>query len=318
MEFSRFSLHFCLCFLLACLGPIAVSSFLGPSVRQETFLGRRSFLLKTSNIADISSLEGRHVVNDIICREIPMDLPTVGRITILEATAESQEELVDMALLLEEEVVQQQNQKLREGDPYGAVLWPAAWAVANYLLTNSTIDLSSCTLLELGTGTGLVSMAAALGGATVIATDYETLALELTDYAARTFHNLEISCQILDMCDYETPLPPADLVVAADIMYEPKTGIAMAHRTVEALKRGSRVIVGDSPGRPGRPAFLAKLKELGVVGAEFHETVGRTCSGPRHELICGKGSTSVSATPQDLSVALMDLNPSMIGEVEHS
>jgi hypothetical protein len=164
MEFSRFSLHFCLCFLLACLGPIAVSSFLGPSVRQETFLGRRSFLLKTSNIADISSLEGRHVVNDIICREIPMDLPTVGRITILEATAESQEELVDMALLLEEEVVQQQNQKLREGDPYGAVLWPAAWAVANYLLTNSTIDLSSCTLLELGTGTGLVSMAAALGG----------------------------------------------------------------------------------------------------------------------------------------------------------
>jgi predicted nicotinamide N-methyase len=312
MNFSRFSLHFDLCFLLACLGPIAGSSFLGPSVRQDTFLGRRSFLLKASNIADVSSLEGHHVVNDILCREIPIDLPTVGRITILEATTESQEELVHMALLLEEEFLQQQNPKLQAGDPYGSVLWPAAWAVANYLLNNSTIDLSSCTLLELGTGTGLVSMAAALGGATVLATDYEPLALELTDYAARTFHNLEIQCQILDMCDYETPLPPADLVVAADIMYEPKTGVAMAHRAVEALERGSRVIVGDSPDRPGRPAFLAKLKELGVVGAEFHETVGRTCSGPRHALICGKGSASVSETPQDLAVGLMDLFPSML------
>jgi predicted nicotinamide N-methyase len=314
MHFSRLSFHFYLCFLLACLGPIAGSGFLSPFLRKDSFLERRPFLLKSSDIADVSSLEGHHVVNDIICREIPMDLPTVGRITILEATAKSQEELVDMALLLEEEVEQQQNQKLQAGDPYGAVLWPAAWAVANYLLTNSTIDLSCCTLLELGTGTGLVSIAAAVGGATVVATDYETFALELTDYAARTFHNLEIRCQILDMCDYETPLPPADLVVAADIMYEPKTGIAMAHRTVEALKRGSRVIVGDSPGRPGRPAFLAKLKELGVVGAEFHETVGRTCSGPRHELICGKGSTSVSETPQDLSVALLDLNPTMLAK----
>jgi len=106
----------------------------------------------------------------------------------------------------------------------------------------------------------------------------------------------------------DTPLPPADIVLAADIMYEPKTGTAMAQRTVEALRRGSRVVVGDSPGRAGRPAFLKELQRLGVVG-EFLDTVGQTCSGPRHELICGKGSPSVSDMPKDVAVAIMDLDP---------
>jgi hypothetical protein len=63
----------------------------------------------------------------------------------------------------------------------------------------------------------------------------------------------------------------------------------------------------------GRPAFLKTLRELGVdEGVDFQETIGKTCSGPRHDLICGKGSTSVSETPQELTVALLDLKPSML------
>jgi hypothetical protein len=92
-------------------------------------------------------------------------------------------------------------------------------------------------------------------------------------------------------------------------MYEPMTGRAMAHRAVEALQRGSRVLVGDSPGRAGRPAFLAALQELGITDALFVNTVGRTCSGARHDLICGKDSTSISETPKDMEVAIMDLDP---------
>jgi predicted nicotinamide N-methyase len=271
-----------------------------------------------------------HVVDGVICREISIELPVVGIVTVLEATAESQESLVDMALALDDEELGGSEQKLSAGDPYGAVLWPAAWAVAKYLLTTEGINtasssekneellpLAGLSILELGTGTGLVSMAAALGGAKVLATDYEPLALTLTEYAAKSFHTdktwLPIETQILDMCDFDTPLPKVDIVVAADIMYEPLTGIAMAHRAVDALKQGSRVIVGDSPGRPGRPAFLTELKHLGVSDAAvFQDTIGYTCSGPRHELICGKDSTSVSSTPKELPVAIMELNPSML------
>ena len=99
-----------------------------------------------------------------------------------------------------------------------------------------------------------------------------------------------------------------NIVVAADVMYEPQTGAALAHRVVEALDRGSRVIIGDSPGRAGRPHFLETLRSLGVENAQFIDSIGRTCTGSRHELICGDGSTSVSETPQDLAVAIMDIS----------
>ena len=254
----------------------------------------------------------RHAVDGVECREIHIDVPVIGTVTVLEATAESQEDLVDMAVALEDEIVEKQ--LLSAGDPYGAVLWPAAWAVANYVLSSSSIKEK--TILELGTGTGLVSISTALGGAKkVIATDYEPLALKLADYAAHHFHDIStMETRLLDMCNYDQALPDCDILLAADIMYEPKTGVAMAHRAVEALKRNCRVIVGDSPGRPGRPAFVKALKELGVRDAKFIDKVGKTCTGPRHDLICGKQSTSISETPKELMVAIMDLHPNMLLE----
>jgi predicted nicotinamide N-methyase len=277
-----------------------------------------SFHLPRSTVNLYESSTDCHIVEGVVCRKINIDVPTIGRVKVLEATAESQEDLVDMALALEEEAAE--NQVLSAGDPYGAVLWPAAWAVSNYILSNSTMKakLPETTILELGTGTGLVSIATAIGGAKrVIATDYEPLTLKLVSYAGATFHSLSettLHTQLLDMRDYYQPLPHADLVVAADIMYEPKTGEAMAHRAVEALKNNCRVIVGDSPGRPGRPAFLKTLQELGVKGAYFFDTIGKTCTGPRHDLICGSASTSVSETTKELTVAILDLHPSMLEE----
>ena len=268
-----------------------------------------------------------HDVDGVSCREVSIEVGGVGPITILEATAESQEVLVDAALALDEDEVTEggPSVKLEKGDPYGSVLWPAASAVANHLLATGTTctkddkSIGQQTLLELGTGTGLVALAAARAGyGRVIATDYETVPLQLLQYSAAKLNgeedlNSRIQTAKLDICDFDTPLPDADIVCAADIMYEPKTGRATAHRTVEALKRGSRVVIGCSPGRPGRPAFLEELKKLVPgINADFVDSEGTTCSGPRHELICGEGSTSISEKPKMLLVALMDLEPSAI------
>jgi len=274
-----------------------------------------------------------HIVNGIECVEVPIELPSLGRVTVLEATAASQEYLVNMALEVDEDHEDSSSssslssdlEKLNAGDPYGAVLWPAAYAIAEKLLSdpNYRSKLQHQTILELGAGTGLVSLALSLAGAKhVIATDYETIPLKLMEYSARYLNpkivstntclqieDHSISYQLLDMRDYSSPLPAADVVVATDIMYEPKTGTAMARRAVEALQRGSTVLVGDSPGRPGRQAFLEELKRLGVQDFAFVDTIGFTCSGPRHELICGKGSTSVSNNPQGMKVAVMQLDP---------
>ena len=277
-------------------------------------------ILADSQVSDDTASPAKHhVVNDIVCVEIPMEIPTIGSVVVLEATAEAQEHLVNLALEEEEEDKNHptiNSAKLKAGDPYGAVLWPAAYAVAAHILNNDLYksSLSNTTVLELGAGTGLVSLALSLAGAKkVIATDYEAIPLQLLEYAAKNLNPLcnhqQLECQNLDMTDYDTPLPPADLVVMADIMYMPATGVAAAQRAVEALGRGSRVLVGDSPGRPGRVSFLEELQRLGVNGAGFVDTVGYTCSGPRHELICGKQSTSISETPQELLVAVMELDP---------
>jgi len=195
-------------------------------------------------------------------------------IKILKATAESQDDLVNAAL--EEDDDMPSPASLNKSDPYGAVLWPAALAIAKHLLDTTTPSLEGKTVSELGTATGLVSLAARKAGAArVIATDYEDIPLRLLEHADAFLNDddndddggdpskvgklQKIETRLLDLCDHEThPLPDADIVVAADIMYEPVTGRAMARRAVEALKRGSRVLIGDSPGRAGRPAFLYK------------------------------------------------------------
>lgn len=229
---------------------------------------------RTSNIPRFSSSfdeggtigneDALHNVHGIECRSLNINLQKVGYVSILEATADAQNNLVDMALATEAEMNENEN-RLQSGDPYGAVLWPAASAVANHLLSlDSCINgkkIDEVTVLELGSGTGLVSIAAALGGVSkIMATDYEQVPLQLLEFAAKhlnkdsdTQENVDLSSKIetflFDICDKSSPLPFADIVVAADIMYEPKTGIAMAHRVVEALENGSRVIVGCSPGR---------------------------------------------------------------------
>jgi len=243
---------------------------------------------------------------------------------------------------------------LNSGDPYGAVLWPSSVSVAKYLslLKNGADDtedkslLKDSTVLEIGAGTGLVSITAALGGAKcVIATDYEPIPLTLLRYAATTLNgvqcmedkfqqenhlmvetilgrvnsdrirnrttNCTIQTQILDLRNLTEPLPSADIVVAADVLYESATGIALAHRALEAYKRGSRFIVGDSPGRPGRIPFLNELKRIAPeIEAEFVTTLGLSCLGERHDLLCDKDSQSFSINkPRPLMVSILDLRP---------
>ena len=82
---------------------------------------------------------------------------------------------------------------------------------------------------------------------------------------------------MFDVCNHDQPLPKADITIAADVMYEPGTGVAMAHRALEALRAGSRVIIGCSPGRKGRPFFEKELRNLlPKVNVIFFDSIGTT------------------------------------------
>lgn len=141
--------------------------------------------------------------------------------------------------------------------PYGAVSWPAGFAVASLLLGE---DLQGRTVVDVGAGTGLVAVAAALAGATVCAVDVDPLSEVLVERAA-VRAGVSVRCARFDVMTRD-PLPPGDLVVVADLLYEPTLAGAIARRVAEALARGSRVVVGD-PGRAGRAAFASLLADLG-------------------------------------------------------
>ena len=198
-------------------------------------------------------------------------------------------------------------------DPYGAVLWPAALAVARRCTEIAPETLAAVRVLELGAGTGLASRAAAACGArTVLATDYEPLPLRLL--SAADAGSGRVATQLFDVADHSAPLPPGELVLIADLLYDKATARALAKRVDEAYRRGARVIVGDSPGRPGRETFLTNCRARlpPEAATTFAEVDARRVTGPRHELICGDGSTSVARGGGDaepLPIALLDLIP---------
>lgn len=144
--------------------------------------------------------------------------------------------------------------------PYGGVLWDAAPCVAAVL---AGFALRERRVVELGCGLGLVSLACARAGADVLATDVDDLAVTATRRAA-AHAGLTVAAARFDVCSDE-PLPPADVVVAADLLYEPALATAVAWRAREALAAGACVVIGD-PGRAGRATFTEALgAAAGVV-----------------------------------------------------
>lgn len=151
--------------------------------------------------------------------------------------------------------------------PYGRVLWPSAHGCASALLPLLRAHRSAhgepASVVELGCGTGLCALVAARAGAAVLATDVDEGALSAVRAAAGQFPGARLSTAIFDVRS-GTPIPPADIVIAADLLYEEVLAGAMARRAAEALERGSIVIVGD-PGRVFRARFDSLLRDRGAT-----------------------------------------------------
>jgi predicted nicotinamide N-methyase len=134
--------------------------------------------------------------------------------------------------------------------PFWAELWPSGSALAAAVAGQ---PLAGRRVLELGCGLGLVSVVAAAAGAEVLAADQSAEAVAFTTVnAARN----GVAVRTV-RCAFEHPEPllagaPWDLVVAADVLYEPKTVPVL----LDLLPRlGDEVWVAD-PGRPREPDFL--------------------------------------------------------------
>eukprot|EP00439_Symbiodinium_sp_Y106_P066441 s2470_g10.t2 len=186
------------------------------------------------------------------------------RLCVLEASPARQEAGIEQAVDSDRQNLQLDGGHRGLLDPYGLAIWPSALVlaqgVASYAAEASTG--SRRRLLELGAGCGMVSLAAAHLGFEVISTDFRSSPLCLVAASARRQDlSKRVHTRLLDICDLSTPLPPADVVVAADVLYDARTAKAMAERVAEAHLRGSVVLLADV-GRPNRSLFLSRLLRL--------------------------------------------------------
>jgi 2-polyprenyl-3-methyl-5-hydroxy-6-metoxy-1,4-benzoquinol methylase len=165
--------------------------------------------------------------------------------------------------------------------PYWADVWESAIVLAEEL---AAADGRGLSLLELGCGLGLPSLAAARAGFTVTATDYESAALEGVRYNA-TRNGLEtVTTRELDWRKLPDDLGRFDRVVAADVLYESHHPAALADVIARALKPDGVALVAD-PCREKAAGFepAARAAGLGVVKQRARRPRGAT-GGPAVEI----------------------------------
>ena len=138
--------------------------------------------------------------------------------------------------------------------PYWAELWPSGPALARVV---ADLPLRGARVVELGCGLAVPSIAAALAGARVLATDWSPDAVAL---AAR---NAERNGAVVRtaVCSWSEPdalvaEAPWDLVLASDVLYERRNVDLLLDLVPRLVDDDGQVLIAD-PSRPHAPAFLA-------------------------------------------------------------
>jgi predicted nicotinamide N-methyase len=153
--------------------------------------------------------------------------------------------------------------------PYWAELWASGVSLASAVAAR---DVQGLRVLELGCGLGLPSIAAALGGAEVLATDWAPEALDVTRRnAARNGAQVETL-----LADWSRPTvlidrAPFDLVLCADVLYEPRNVDAL----LELLPRLSPEVLLGEPGRATAGRFFEGAEARWLIGREGEVSVLR-------------------------------------------
>lgn len=152
------------------------------------------------------------------------------------------------------ELLYEQNFDANEAyPPYWAELWPSGVELAYAI---SERDLGGLRVLELGCGLGLPSIAAALAGGTVLATDRAPDSIAFTgSNAARSAAVLDAAVCSWTDADLIVDRAPWDLVLASDVLYGHRNITELLDLLPLLVDASGEVLIAD-PGRPLAAEFL--------------------------------------------------------------
>jgi predicted nicotinamide N-methyase len=141
--------------------------------------------------------------------------------------------------------------------PYWAELWSSGVALADDIARRS---LRGAPVLELGCGLGLPSIAAALAGGRVLATDWSL------DAVRATAANAALNETVVETAQVAWSAPEALLerapwrfVLASDVLYEPRNVELLLDLLPRLVDKTGRILIAD-PGRRPAAEFLARAR----------------------------------------------------------
>lgn len=136
--------------------------------------------------------------------------------------------------------------------PFWAFAWPGGQALARYVLDHPDLTAGN-SVLDIGSGCGVVAIAAALAGATAVtANDVDPFAAAAIAVNAGT-NAVAVSATDEDLLDGDGG--GASLVLAGDVCYEQALAGRVLRFLARAHARGAQIILGD----PGR-AYLPRAR----------------------------------------------------------
>src|SRR4051794_523474 len=146
--------------------------------------------------------------------------------------------------------------------PYWAELWPSALALARAVGART---LRGARTVELGCGLGLPALVAAAAGGRVVATDWAPDAVAMTARnAARNGLWIEALVVSWTEPDELVARAPWDLVLASDVLYEPRNGEALLPLLPRLVDTRGEIWLAD-PGRPAAAPFLTAIAETFTI-----------------------------------------------------
>ena len=143
--------------------------------------------------------------------------------------------------------------------PYWSQVWPSAMALSEFIISNQQL-IQHKNLVEFGAGLGLPSLVAASYARTVLCSDKDPQAVEMTKSSAQLNKIDNLQAVVLDWSTIPLDVN-ADVVLLSDVNYEPGEFVKLQELILHFLRKGTTVLLA-TPQRLTAKAFLLPLLQF--------------------------------------------------------